>query len=47
MSNEEEQRDILYNELSKLDLFMRILRFCSDKQKMIKCFSVSCYSNGE
>lgn len=41
MSESEDLRDILYNELSNLTIFMRLLKYAVARQKMIKCFSVS------
>ncbi|XP_031628724.1 amyloid protein-binding protein 2 [Contarinia nasturtii] len=40
MSESEDLRDILYNELSNLTIFMRLLKYAVARQKMIKCFSV-------
>lgn len=41
MSKSEGLRDILYNELANLTIFMRMLKYAVARQKMIKCFSVS------
>lgn len=41
MSESEDLRDILYNELANLSIFMRLLKYTVARQKMIKCFSVS------
>lgn len=41
MSESEDLRDILYNELANLTIFMRLLKYAISRQKMIKCFSVS------
>lgn len=41
MSESEDLRDILYNELANLTIFMRLLRYAVARQKMVKCFSVS------
>lgn len=41
MSESEDLRDILYNELANLTIFMRLLKYAVARQKMIKCFSVS------
>lgn len=43
MSESEDLRDILYNELANLTIFMRLLKYAVARQKMIKCFSVSHY----
>lgn len=41
MSESDDVRDILFNELSNLTIFMRLLKYTLARQKMIKCFSVS------
>lgn len=41
MSETDELRDILYNELSNLTIFIRLLKYTIARQKMIKCFSVT------
>lgn len=41
MSESEDLRDILYNEMANLTIFMRLLKYAVARQKMIKCFSVS------
>lgn len=40
MSKSEGLRDILYNEMANLTIFMRMLKYAVARQKMIKCFSV-------
>lgn len=44
MSESEDLRDILYNEMANLTIFMRLLKYAIARQKMIKCFSV-CKNN--